>query len=99
MVYRTEPETFIKNVDVLKLIAHPQRLCLVKTLCEKEHSTVTDMQECLGEVQSTVSQHLAKLKSNGIIVGKREGTFIYYSIANEELRHKLQGIIKELFQS
>lgn len=99
MAYRTEPELFVKNADVLKIIAHPQRLCIVKTLCEKDHSTVTDMQECLGEVQSTVSQHLAKLKSYGIITGKREGTFVYYSIASEEMRHKLQGIIKELFQS
>ena len=99
MVYRTEPEVFIKNADVLRVIAHPQRWCIVKTLCEKDHSTVTDMQDCLGEVQSTVSQHLAKLKAYGIITGKREGTFMYYSIANEEMRHKLQGIIKELFQS
>lgn len=99
MVYRTEPELFIKNADVLKVIAHPQRLCIVKTLCEKDHSTVTDMQECLGEVQSTVSQHLAKLKAYGIITGKREGTFMYYSIASDEMRHKLQAIIKELFQS
>jgi len=59
-LYRTEPEAFNKLAELLKALAHPQRLCIVKTLCEKKHSNVTDMQNCLGEAQSTVSQHFGQ---------------------------------------
>jgi len=96
-VYRTDPELFVAGANILKALAHPQRLCIVKTLCEKEQVNVSDMQECLGEVQSTVSQHIARLKAAGVIVGKREGTNIFYSIANEKQRISLQALIKTLF--
>lgn len=96
-VYRTDPAAFDKLADILKALAHPQRLCIVKTLCEKGHSNVTDMQNCLGEAQSTVSQHLSKLKSAKIIVGKRDGTNIYYSIHDEKMQKLLQSFIKEYF--
>lgn len=95
--YRTEPEAFDELADILKALAHPQRLCIVKTLCEKKHSNVTDMQICLGEAQSTVSQHLAKLKSAKIIVGKRDGTSIYYSLYDEKTRSLIQSLVREFF--
>ena len=96
-LYRTEPEAFNKLADLLKALAHPQRLCIVKTLCEKQHSNVTDMQNCLGEAQSTVSQHLAKLKSAKIIAGKREGTNVCYSLYDEKTRSLVQSLISEFF--
>ncbi len=96
-LYRTEPEAFNELADILKALAHPQRLCIVKTLCEKKHSNVTDMQICLGEAQSTVSQHLAKLKSAKIIVGKRDGTSIYYSLYDEKTRRLVQSLVSEFF--
>ncbi|WP_025436714.1 ArsR/SmtB family transcription factor [Peptoclostridium acidaminophilum] len=96
-VYRTDPESFIELADILKALAHPQRLCIVKTLCEKGESNVTDMQDCLDEAQSKVSQHLSKLKSAGIIAGRREGTSIFYSIYDERVRRLVQAIINEFF--
>ena len=95
-VYRTEPESFIELANILKALAHPQRLCIAKTLCEKEKSNVTDMQHCLCEAQSTVSQHLSKLKAANIIVGKREGTNVYYSICDKKIKHLVKTIIDEL---
>ena len=95
--YRTDPELFIEKANVLKALAHPQRLCIVKALCEKDRISVTDMQDCLGEVQSTVSQHLSKLKSAKIIAGKRDGTSILYSMHDEEIRKKVKSIINEFF--
>lgn len=94
LTYKTDPEIYIEKANILKALAHPVRLCIAKTLCENEHSHVTDMQACLGEAQSTVSQHVAKLKSAGIIAGRREGTRIYYSLANEDVRDLIQAFIK-----
>ena len=96
-IYRTEPESFIELAEILKALAHPQRLCIVKALCEKDHLNVGDMQHCLGEAQATVSQHLIRLKAAKIITGKREGTNIYYSIIDERARNMVQAVINEYF--
>lgn len=96
-VYRTNPELFIQKATILKALAHPQRLCIVQKLCQQDRLTVTDMQECLGEAQPTVSQHLSKLKAARIIIGKREGTNIYYSMYDEEMKRIIKGIVDEIF--
>lgn len=82
-----------KMADKLKSIAHPQRLCIVKGLMENS-CNVTKIQECLAAPQSTVSQHLAKLKSAGIIEGKRNGLEICYRVIDKDV----MAIIKELYK-
>ena len=75
----------IQKSELLKALAHPTRLCIVKDLIAKE-SNVTSIRECLDLPQSTVSQHLFKLKAAGIIKGEREGLKISYQVINEEVR-------------
>jgi len=96
-IYKTDPESFHELAEILKALAHPQRLCIVKTLCEKDQVNVSDMQHCLDEAQATVSQHLSRLKAGKIIVGKREGTNVYYSISDEKVKHLVQAVINEFF--
>lgn len=91
--YPTNPRLFEEKSELLKALAHPARLCIVKTLCLNGPSNVTDMQNCLDQPQSTISQHISKLKNANIIVGKRNGTEIIYSISNDEA----EKIIKILF--
>jgi len=83
---------YIQKSVLLKALAHPTRLCIVKVLIEKE-SNVTNIQKCLDLPQSTVSQHLFKLKAAGIIKGKRNGLEISYRVINEDVIK----IIKILF--
>jgi DNA-binding transcriptional ArsR family regulator len=83
-----------KMAEKLKAIAHPHRLCIVKGLMDNE-CNVTKIQECLNAPQSTVSQHLAKLKSAGIIKGKRNGLEICYSVVDPDIIK----IIKELYMN
>ena len=83
---------FIQKSELLKAISHPIRLCIVKGLMEKE-SNVTNIQECLDLPQSTVSQHLFKLKVAGIIKGKRKSLEISYQVINDDIRK----IIRMLF--
>ncbi|HYE08801.1 MAG TPA: metalloregulator ArsR/SmtB family transcription factor, partial [Patescibacteria group bacterium] len=45
------------KAELLKVLAHPVRLCIVRGLMDKE-CNVSHMQECLELPQSTVSQHL-----------------------------------------
>lgn len=83
---------FIQKSELLKAVSHPIRLCIVKGLMEKE-SNVTNIQECLDLPQSTVSQHLFKLKVAGIIKGKRKNLEISYRVINDDIRK----IIRILF--
>lgn len=72
--------------------SHPVRLCIVKNLLEKGSCNVTNMHSCLGMPQSTISQHLQKLKSVGIIKGERNGLEIVYEVVDE----RAEKIIKDL---
>ena len=96
-VYRTNPKLFNDTAEFLKALSHPQRLCIVKTLCEKGQSNVTAMQDCLDEPQAKVSQHLQKLKAARMIKGQRDGTSIIYSIRDEETKDHINAIIREFF--
>lgn len=81
-----------KLAEKLKALAHAHRICIVKGLMENQ-CNVTKIQECLEIPQSTVSQHLAKLKAVGIIEGKRKGLEICYSVVDPDVIK----IMKDLF--
>ncbi|OJU13026.1 MAG: transcriptional regulator [Clostridiales bacterium 43-6] len=81
-----------KRSELLKAMAHPHRLCIIKGLYENA-CNVTKMQDCLNIPQSTVSQHIAKLRAAGIIEGTREGNEICYRLVNEDAIQ----ILKTLF--
>lgn len=82
-----------ETADLLKALAHPVRLCIVKGLIEKGECNVSYMQFCLDIPQSTVSQHLQKLKSAGIIEARRNGLEVYYMVCN----NKAAELVKVLF--
>jgi ArsR family transcriptional regulator len=81
-----------EKADILKAISHPVRLCIVRGLLNEGESNVTNMQNCLDAPQSTISQHLAKLKAAGIIEGERKGTEIFYKVVNEEVKKIIKAI-------
>lgn len=91
--YKGNPQLFEERADMIKALAHPVRLCIVKNLMEAGSANVTTMQNCLEAPQSTISQHLSKLKSAKVIRGERRGLEIYYSVSDE----KVKEIIKILF--
>ena len=67
------------RAELLKAVAHPARLMMVDALAKGE-KCVCELQELVGSAMPTVSQHLAKMKSAGIIVGRREGNKVYYRL-------------------
>ncbi len=86
---------FEEIAELLKVIAHPVRLCIVNGLLEKGTCNVSFIQNCLNTPQSTISQHLQRLRSAGIVEGKRDGTEIYYSIADK----RIANLVKDLLNS
>ncbi len=87
-------EKYNETAELLKVIAHPVRLCIIKGLLEKGKCNVTTMQNCLDVPQPTVSRHLQKLKNLGIIEGERSGLEINYKVCNE----KVSKLINLLFE-
>jgi ArsR family transcriptional regulator len=85
-------ESYDKTAELLKVLAHPVRLCIVKGLLKNGGCNVSHMQDCLKEPQSTVSQHLQKLKTAGVISGTRKGKEISYSVSDK----RIEALIKIL---
>ncbi len=83
-----------EKAELFKAISHPVRLCILEMLLRNNKVKVTDMQCCIEVSQSTVSQHIAKLKAAGIVKGEREGVEIYYSISNEEIKKIIKLILE-----
>lgn len=79
--------------EILKVIAHPVRLCIINGLLENGGCNVTHMQSCLGIPQSTISQHLQKLKAAGIIEGERNGLEITYKVKDEKIKELINCLI------
>ena len=50
-------EVYERKSELLKVLAHPIRLCIVKGLLEQGNCNVTYMKDCLQASQSTISQH------------------------------------------
>lgn len=88
-----QTNTLEAKAEILKALAHPARLCITANLYFKGKCNVTNIQHCMEMPQSTISQHLAKLKSAGIIKGIRNGLEIEYEVINEDAI----GIIETLF--
>lgn len=65
----------------LKGLANPHRLMILCLLAEGEKN-VTDLINATGIAQTSMSQHLNKLKDEGIVSYRREHRTLYYSISH-----------------
>lgn len=71
--------------EFLKALAHESRLVILCLLAEGEKS-VMELADLLDQRQPSVSQQLARLKSEDLVQTRRDGKYIYYSLAREEVR-------------
>lgn len=81
-----------QKAEVLKAISHPVRLCIVSKLVQEGSHNVTEIQDCLDAPQSTISQHLSKLRAAGVVAGKRNGTEVNYYVINEDAKNIINCI-------
>lgn len=81
--------------ELLKVLAHPVRLCIVRGIQSKGSCNVSYMQNCLDMPQSTISQHLQKLRTAGIIEGERNGLEINYRVCDERVIKLINYLVDE----
>lgn len=81
--------------ELLKALANPHRLLI---LCQLEagEMQVSRLQTGSGLSQSALSQHLARLREDGLVAARREGTAVFYSITNPAAL-KVIGVLAEIF--
>ncbi|MFZ5986335.1 MAG: ArsR/SmtB family transcription factor [Bacillota bacterium] len=87
-------KTLIDSSEIFKALGHPARLCIVNRLTNSSGLSVSQMQECLGVSQSSISQHLSILKNKGIISGERIGSEVIYSLVDTRMNSLVNVFIK-----
>lgn len=73
-----------KASELMKLLGHPHRLMILCELNQGECS-VGELSERIGINQSPLSQHLARMRHEGVVDSRREAQTVYYSLAGEEV--------------
>ena len=86
--FNTSLEVMVQNASkaekMLKLLANSRRLLILCHLVKREYS-VGELIELVGLSQSALSQHLAKMRNDGLVATKKQGTTIYYRISKPEI--------------
>jgi ArsR family transcriptional regulator, arsenate/arsenite/antimonite-responsive transcriptional repressor len=82
-------QTLDDSTRLLKAFADPVRLRLVNLLSEDREICVCHLHEALGLPQPTVSRHLAYLRKNGVVVGRKEGLWVHYRLAKPKMKMSL----------
>jgi ArsR family transcriptional regulator len=86
---------FEEEAELLKVIGHPVRLCIVYGLIKKGTCNVSTMHTCLEMPQSTVSQHLSKLKQAKIVTVERIGLEMFYSVKNPTVIKLMEALFEQ----
>jgi len=89
------PEAFAAKAGeaaaLLKALAHEARLMVLCQLLGGEHSAGA-LQEASGLSQSALSQHLARLREEGLVATRREAQTIFYSLAEPNVARVLDTL-------
>ena len=92
------------KANIFRALSHPTRIAILEVLRDHELSART-IQEKLGLEQANLSQHLAILRSNQIVVNRKDGNQVFYSIRNpvlvqvlDVMRQYIQGSLADAVQ-
>ncbi len=81
--------------QVFKSLSHPVRLKVLCFVIDGEKS-VNELTEFCGISQSAMSQLLNRMRAEGIVNSRKDGTYVYYGIADANIV-KLLRAIKEIY--
>jgi DNA-binding transcriptional ArsR family regulator len=90
-----EQELFEREATICRAVANPTRLRLLDTLANHEYS-VSELQKRLGLSNPNLSQHLAVLRSSGVVMAYRRGSHVFCSLQLPEVKEALQTLRKML---
>ena len=82
--------------DILRALANERRLMILCQLVEYGEATVGSLVDAVGISQSALSQHLAKMRDEGIVAFRRDAQTIWYRIADARIE-QLFATLHRLF--
>jgi DNA-binding transcriptional ArsR family regulator len=91
------PELSQFKAEFFKALAHPLRIRILDELRRGEVG-VNDLCARLDTEQSTLSQQLAVLRNRSIVVARKEGQSVFYSVRDPEI-FKLLDVAKKIFNN
>jgi ArsR family transcriptional regulator len=91
------PELSQFKAEFFKALAHPLRIRILDELRRGEVG-VNDLGVRLDVEQSTLSQQLAVLRSRSIVVGRKDGQNVFYSVRDPEI-FKLLDVARKIFNN
>ena len=80
-----------------KALAHPVRIRILELLAQGELN-VQELQEALGLEQPVVSQHLSVLRTSNIVIGRKSGASVRYSV-RDPLVADLLAVARQIFNN
>ncbi len=83
-----------RTCSMLKTLSNPDRLLLLCQISQGE-SCVSDLEDALDIHQPTLSQQLGVLRDEGLVDTRRDGKFIYYSIASKQALAVMQVLYEQ----
>jgi|SRR5690625_187564 len=85
-----------KACAMLKAVGNQHRLLVLCLLIEHHEMNVGDLLEYVDLSQSALSQHLAKMRDEGLVTYRRDAQTLYYRIANPDVE-KLVATLNAIF--
>jgi DNA-binding transcriptional ArsR family regulator len=83
-------DSYTQLSDMMKALGHPVRLQILHVL-RAEEACVCHLEAITGQRQSYISQQLMRLRSAGLVVDRRDGLNVYYSLADESIADLLDS--------
>jgi len=74
----------------MKALAHPVRLQILEVLRRDGECCVCHLENILGQRQAYISQQLSRLREAGLVVDRREGLNVFYSLVDESIIRLLE---------
>ncbi|HET9099942.1 MAG TPA: metalloregulator ArsR/SmtB family transcription factor [Acidobacteriaceae bacterium] len=84
------------KADIFQALAHPTRIAIIELLEDGELSA-GDLMEKLGMEQANISQHLAVLRSKQLVVNRKVGNQVFYSV-RDPIVNKVLALMRRYFQ-
>jgi len=84
--------------QMLRLLANERRLLLLCQLAAEGEAAVGALADSVGLSPSALSQHLARLRDDGLVTTRREAQTIYYRIADPRVA-RLLALLKDIYCS
>ena len=86
------------KAGIFQALGHPTRIAIVELLRDEGEVPVSRIHEQLGLEQANASQHLAVLRAKQIVVGRKDGNQVFYSLRDTTIG-KVLDLMRQYFQA